>query len=172
MTGRWIVSAMPIAAGFAALLAAAPAPAAPVKATMETQHYRLELDIGANEKMYSKAEADKTKPPSGEIMVSGAMAGMPMNQAMPDGIAPRHLEVHVVSKASGKTVRDAQVSISITDAAGTQITVVPIAAMYGIQEGPEDWHYGNNVMIAPGEYRVLVTANGEQASFEVTLPAM
>jgi hypothetical protein len=105
-------------------------------------------------------------------MVSGAMADMPMNQAMPDGIASRHLEVHVMSKASGKAVRDAQVSISITDAAGTQITMVPVAAMYGIQEGLEDWHYGNNVMIAPGEYRVLVTANGEQASFEVTLPAM
>ena len=40
---------MPIAAGLAAVLASAPAPAAmtPVKATAETRHYRLELDIGA-----------------------------------------------------------------------------------------------------------------------------
>ena len=63
-----------------ALLAAAPLPSAwaattPVQATAETGNYRLELDIGDPEQMFSKADVARLKPTSGEIMVSGQMAG-------------------------------------------------------------------------------------------------
>jgi hypothetical protein len=193
-----------------ALLAAAPLPSAsllsawaattPVQATAEAGNYRLELDIGDPEQMYSKADAARQKPTSGEIMVSGQMAGgtpspgggmkgmpgmAPPSGGMSGGMkgmpgmspaggdaqadpAMRHLELHVRSKSTGKAVRNAKVSITVTDPAGQQITV-PIAVMYGIAEGQEDWHYGNNVRLPPGQYGVQVSAEGKTAHFDVTI---
>jgi hypothetical protein len=46
---------------------------------------------------------------------------------------------------------------------------VPIAVMYGIAEGQEDWHYGNNVRLPPGQYGVQVSADGKAAHFDVTI---
>jgi hypothetical protein len=178
----------------------------PVQATAEAGSYRLELDIGDPEQMYSKADVARLKPTSGEIMVSGQMSGgaggmqgmsgtppssgnmqgMPSKsssgggmQGMPgmssssgDGLqadpATRHLELHVRSKATGKAVRNAKVSIIVVDSAGQQITV-PIAVMYGITEGQEDWHYGNNVRLPAGQYGVQVSANQKTAHFDVTI---
>jgi hypothetical protein len=193
-----------------ALLAAGPFPLGwaammPVQATAETGSYRLELDIGDPEQMLSKADVARLKPTSGEIMVSGQMAGgaagvqgvsgtppsggnmqgmpgmsssgggmqgMPNMSSSSTGIqadpAMRHLELHVRSKATGKAVRNAKVSITVIDSAGQQITV-PIAVMYGISEGQEDWHYGNNVNLPPGPYGVQVSANLKTAHFDVTI---
>ena len=61
-----------------------------------------------------------------------------------------------------------QVYITVIDSAGQQITV-PIAVMYGISEGQEDWHYGNNVHLPPGPYGVQVSANLKAAHFDVTI---
>jgi hypothetical protein len=175
-----VIAAGPFASGRAATMS--------VKATAETGNYRLELDIGDPEQMYSKADVARQKPTSGEIMVSGQMAGampamppssgMPGMPGMPGMSSPggsvqadptmRHLELHVRSKATGKAVRNAKVSITVTDPTGQQITV-PIAVMYGIAEGQEDWHYGNNVRLPPGQYGVQVSANGKTAHFDVTI---
>jgi len=42
-----------------------------VSARAQTAHYRLMLQIGPEEKMYSKADAAKLHPTSGEIMAGG-----------------------------------------------------------------------------------------------------
>jgi hypothetical protein len=94
--------------------------------------------------------------------MSSSSAGIQADPAM------RHLELHVRSKATGKAVRNAKVSIIVTDSAGKQITVA-IAAMYGISEGQEDWHYGNNVRLLPGQYSVQVSANQKTAHFDVAI---
>jgi hypothetical protein len=167
-----------IAAGLMAVAAAVPGgaaamPAMPVTATAETAHYRLVLQIGPEEKMYSKAEAARTHPTSGEIMVSGTMAGMP-GMAAGQGMAmdTRHLEVHVTTRATGKVVTTATCRITVTDDAAGKSQVVPIATMYGVKEGPSDWHYGNNVTMPPGRYTVTVVVNGERAAFHVTIPKL
>jgi hypothetical protein len=97
--------------------------------------------------------------------MSPSGGGTQADQADP---AMRHVELHVRSKATGKAVRNAKVSITVTDPAGQPITV-PIAVMYGITEGQEDWHYGNNVRLAPGQYGVQVSADGKTAHFDVTI---
>jgi hypothetical protein len=192
-----LLAAGPFPLGWAAMM--------PVQATAESGSYRLELDIGDPEQMYSKADMARLKPTSGEIMVSGQMAGgaagvqgvsgtppsgggmqgmpgmsssgggmqgMPNMSSSSAGIqadpAMRHLELHVRSKATGKAVRNAKVSITVIDSAGQQITI-PIAVMYGISEGQEDWHYGNNVHLPPGPYGVQVSANQKTAHFDVTI---
>jgi hypothetical protein len=94
--------------------------------------------------------------------MSSSSAGIQADPAM------RHLELHVRLKATGKAVRNAKVSITVIDSAGQQVTV-PIAVMYGIPEGQEDWHYGNNIHLPPGRYGVQVSANLKAAHFDVTI---
>jgi hypothetical protein len=167
-----------------ALLVAGPFPSGraattPVQATAETGDYRLEPHIGDREQMYSETDAERLKPISGEIMVSGqtaggigdmeGMSGMSPGGSMQTDPAMRHLELHVRSKATGRAVRDVNVGVIIADAAGSQQMVVPIAAIYGISEGQDDWHYGNNIRLLPGHYVVLISANREAARFDVTI---
>jgi hypothetical protein len=141
----------------------------------KTAHYRLTLQIGPTETMYSETEAKAKHPSSGEVMLSGRMAGgmsatghgMPGMTSMPD---MRHIELHAYSLKTGKVVSDARVTIVLTGADGKR-HVQPIARMYGVIEGLEDLHYGNNAMVDPGAYTVDVTINGEPARFSVTIPA-
>jgi len=140
-----------------------------VSARAQTVHYRLMLQAGPQEKMYSKADAAKMHPTSGEIMASGTMAGggMAMGE-MTSGT--RHLEVHVYNKTTGKVVTGAKCIITVTNEATKKSTIMDVAEMYGVKEGPSDWHYGNNVDMPAGSYTVTVVVNGEKAVFHVTIP--
>jgi hypothetical protein len=165
----------------------------PIVAKAETKHYRLELDIGRMERMYTKAEVAKLHPTDGEIMVSGTMAGMPSDggnpmalmgdaksgTTMPMPASPttaadtgwRHLEVHVISMATDKPVQNAKIKITVTNTATKHHEAVPIVVMYDVEEGVADWHYGNNVMLPSGPYHVDVVTNGEKTVFHVSIPA-
>ncbi len=141
-----------------------------LKQEAETKDYRLQLQIGPKEEMFSKAEVAAKHPTSGEVMVRGRMAGMSMGQGM--AMDERHLEVHVVSRATDRVVTNARCSITLTSDSGGKPVKVSPAAMYGIKEGPADWHYGNNVAMPAGAYTILVVVNGERATFHVTIPTM
>ncbi|HKV45136.1 MAG TPA: hypothetical protein VJT32_10755 [bacterium] len=136
----------------------------------QTAHYILVLQIGPEEKMYSKAEAAKLHPASGEVMVGGAMAAMPMAGMSMD---TRHLELHVLSRATGRVVTDARCSITVTGHATAvsagKTSAVPVGTMYGAAAGPADWHYGSNVQMPAGSYTVAAVVNGERATFHVTV---
>lgn len=132
-----------------------------------TQHYNMELDLSGPQKMYSMAQVKAEKLTAGEIMVGGKTMAM---GALPAGKTLYHLELHVRSKATGKPVEGAKVAISIASPALKKPIMVPIAVMYGIKEGMDDWHYGNNVALAPGSYKVMVTANTDRAEFDLTVP--
>jgi hypothetical protein len=141
-----------------------------MKQEAETKNYRLQLQIGPKEEMFSRAEVAAKHPTSGEVMVRGRMAGMSMGQGMAMDV--RHLEVHVVSRATDQVVTNARCRITVTsDSGGKRMKVSP-ASMYGIQEGPADWHYGNNVTMPAGAYTILVEVNGERVTFHVTIPNM
>lgn len=132
-----------------------------------TSHFQLLLLIGPEEKMYSEAEAAKMHPSSGEVMVSGTMGSMPMSGMAMD---MRHLEVHVTDRVTAKVVTNTTCRITITNNTTKKSEAVPVAAMYGVKEGPSDWHFGNNVSMPPGSYTVTVVVNGEQAIFHLTIP--
>ncbi|HXP72729.1 MAG TPA: hypothetical protein VN823_01155 [Stellaceae bacterium] len=144
-----------------------------IKLVHQTQHYRLVLQVGPSETMYTAAEAKAKHPISGEIMLSGKMAGgMPgMDHAMPGMMTMsdlRHVELHVSARDSGKPVTDARVSITLTGD-DKKRRALPIARMYGAVEGLDDLHYGNNMALASGAYTVDAAVNGESARFSVTV---
>jgi hypothetical protein len=150
----------------------------------ETPHYRLELDVGRPEQMYSAAQAARMHPISGEVMVTGTMSGPMPGMSGTSGMSGgqggmgampmdwRHLELHVIDKATGTAVEYAAVRITVTNTATGKRVDVPISQMYGVKEGFADWHYGNNVSMPAGSYTVACEVNGEQATFHVTIPGM
>jgi hypothetical protein len=152
---------------------AAAAELAPIKQEASTAHYRLDLQIGPTEKMFTAAETAARHPAEGEVMVSGKMSmAMPMAMmSTAPGGGTRHLEVHVYSLDKGGVVTNAGVAIALTDTGSKKVENVPVAKMYGIKEGPSDTHYGNNVSLPPGSYSIEVTVNGEKAKFMVAIPA-
>jgi len=137
-----------------------------------TPHYRMVLQIGPAEAMYTATEARVHHPSSGEIMVGGriadGMGGMEHEHAgaaMPDR---RHVELHVFSRTTGRVVAEAHVTIAIAGA-DNKWNSLSIARMYGIETGPDDMHYGNNASLPPGPYRVRASVNGERARFSVSV---
>lgn len=167
--GRWWVSSLLIL--FATALPSA-GETMLITQNGETAHYRVTLQIGPMEKMYSEADAAKMHPTSGEVMVGGAMAMGGMNMTGSMAMDTRHLEVHVMDRATGKVVTTAKCQIMVTNEATKKSEMVPVAMMYGVKEGPSDWHYGNNVSMPPGSYTVAVTIYDESATFHVTIQKM
>lgn len=150
----------------AALLLAAPASAALITRHATTASYKLTLSVGSVEKMYTADELKMKHPTSGEVMVGHAMTMEGMSMDAPN----RHLEVHVVSRATGKVVTNLRPTIMLTDTSAmggmAMSEKVNAMAMQGIGEGIADLHYGDNVKLTAGHvYKVVVTVKGEKATF-------
>lgn len=134
-----------------------------VEQSATTATYALTLEIGPSEKMLTPEEAKTAK--EGEVMVSGEMA-----MTMSGMETTQHLEVFVKDRKSSVMVSDQPVTIKVTNDATKEETVVPVAMMYGLSEGVTDTHFGNNVMLMPGNHTIVVAVGSEQATFMVTIP--
>jgi hypothetical protein len=165
---------LPVAAGLGLLLgsAASQAAMAPIVQDAETQHYQMELTIGPMERMYTEAQAARLKPGDGEVMISGHLAPGSITSSAPTGMGMRHLELQVTNKDDGSPVPKAKVSITLIDSMASAPVVVPVAVMHGVGEDATMLSYGNNVMLSPGHHRVIVTVNGDRATFDVIVPMM
>ena len=165
----------PLIAAVAVLLLATPAARAamePIVQDAETAHYEMELTVGPMEHMYTEAQAARLKPTEGEVMMSGHLAPGSLTSSMPTGMGMRHLELAVTNKDDGSPVPNAKVSITVIDSMDAAPVMVPVAVMHGVDEDATMLHYGNNIMLAPGHHRVIVTVNGDRATFDVTIPMM
>jgi len=130
--------------------------------------YRLTLMIGPREAMYTQAQARRSHPTTGEIMLRGAMmGGMGMGMGMPN----RHLEVHVLDRRTMRPASNPVVSITYqaTSPMMMRPVQVPIAVMVGLNMDMSDIHYGNNVSMPGGAYRVSVHVNQASATYSVRL---
>jgi hypothetical protein len=135
-----------------------------IEQSAKTATYEVALAIGPIEKMLTPEEA-KTAT-EGEVMTGGDMA-----MDMPDMPLTHHVEVSVKDLKSGAVITDKPVTIQVTDDATKQVTNIPIATMYGFDEGVAGTHFGNNVMLSPGNYTIAVTVGDETATFQVAIPA-
>lgn len=156
--------------GLGALLisqAAGPAFAAPgeTEQTQTTAHYKITLTFGATATMLTPDQAAGAK--EGEVMVE--MPGMAMPaMSMTDGGQPinHHLEIAVADKSSGAVIANQIPAITIkNDMTGAIRTLDAVMAMYDVQVGKDDIHFGNNLYLADGTYTITAVVNGETASF-------
>lgn len=161
------------------------AAAAPGAQTVATTDYYMVMGVGGPEQMYTKAQMQSMHPTSGELMVAGTMMGAsPSAQAsggsgsqdMPGmgGSADpstRHVEVMICDQQTGKVITGSMPSMTM-GAMNAAADTIPVAEMQGVDEGPGDTHYGNNVPMTTGdEYTITCTLNGQTATFTVKTPA-
>ncbi len=134
--------------------------------TQSTAHYRITLDIGPVPTMLRPDQVSSAT--EGEVPLS--MPGMPMpTLAMTDQgrLVNRHIEVTVYDKVTGARLRSAMPRITITDRkTGSSRELQAVTAMYDVKEGQGDVHFGDNVHLANGTYRITVSIGGERAVFK------
>ncbi len=136
-------------------------------ASITTNAYRFDLAVNPAETMLMPDMAGTAT--TGELMV--AMPGMPMppmsmtDQGMPIN---HHVEVHIFDKATGAVVKMAPMITLTNEATGATRTLGMgnIMAMYGLDVGQSDFHFGNNMYLPDGTYQVTATLNGETAMFQ------
>ena len=148
-----------------ALSLVATASAATITRSTTTATYKLTLTVGPKEAMYTAAEVKAKNLTSGEVMIDDRMSmdGMSM------GAGNRHLELQIKSRTTSK-VLSLMPKITLTDTNAmsgmAMADKLHVVAMYGIEEGRSDLHYGNNVKLTAGHmYKVVATVKGEKASF-------
>lgn len=139
-----------------------------------TSSYNLSLEVGPLQPMYTPQQQAAQHPKAGEVMFSGQMVmppGMTGMESMAGMSAPNwyHLEVHYYDKTSGYPVKGLDPVVTVTDAATGQTRTLPIVTMQGLNEGVRDFHYGNNVELPKGQYRVTTAANGQTSEFDIAI---
>jgi hypothetical protein len=140
-----------------------------------TNSYNLTLEVGPLQPMYTPAQVSSRHPRAGEVMYTGQMVmppGMAGMESMAGMTAPptwHHLEVHFYDRTTGYPVRGLDPAITITDLGSGQAQTVPIVTMQGLTEGARDFHYGNNVELPTGRYRVTAAARDETGTFDITV---
>ena len=83
-----------------------------------------------------------------------------------------HRVVHVYDRKTDQAITDAKVSLSFeplgrgNKPAGASVDV-PVVNMQAIGQGPKSTHYGNNVVMPPGSYRVTAMVNDQKTVFQV-----
>jgi hypothetical protein len=135
-----------------------------IEQSANTATYEVAFKIGPMEKMLTPEET-KTAT-EGEVMTGGEMA-----MSMPGMPLTHHVEVSVKDLKSGAVITDKPVTIRVTNDATKHAENIPVATMYGLDEGVAGTHFGNNVMLSPGAYTIVVTIGEETATFNVTIPA-
>ena len=134
--------------------------------TQSTAHYRITLDIGPVPTMLRPDHVSGST--EGEVPLS--MPGMSMpTTAMTDQGRPvnRHIEVAVFDKVTGARLRRAMPRITITDRkTGRPRELQAVTATYDVRDGQGDGHFGENIHLIDGTYRITVSVGGERAVFK------
>ncbi len=160
-----LILASSMAVGMAAM---APAHARNVEQSKTVGPYRVELQILPPEPFYTRAVANSQHPADGMLFIGGAVPVQPDSAAHPN----HHLIVQVFDRKTGTAVTNARVTLMYEELGdrgrpvGMAVTV-PVATMQAIGRGPKSTHYGNNVVIGPGTFRVVVVVDGLQTAFTV-----
>ncbi len=164
-----ILAAMAMAAALAVGAGTGPA-AAKIVRTAVTGPYKLELNVLPPEPFHTRKEVDEKHVKHGMLIMGGAP---PVTENAPSH-PNYHLVVHVYDRNTHKAVTGATVSMEVEPLNDKGLVVpghsfrVPVVEMRMIGKGPETTHYGNNVNLRPGtSYRVVVKANGHNATFKI-----
>jgi hypothetical protein len=132
--------------------------------------YRVELHALPAEPFFSKADVAAKQPTEGMEIEGGATPVMLDAASHPN----HHLVVHLFDKKTRQAVTDATVTMHFasldrkSNLGGAPIEV-PVVVMQAIGKGPSSTHYGNNVTMPAGRYKVTVSVNGQTAVFDVTV---
>jgi hypothetical protein len=130
--------------------------AGPVSLSKRDGPYKLVLELLPAEPFLNHTEMQAGKP--GMIWIAGA----PPDRLDAPNDPNHHLIVHVLNAQTGKAIAGAQVRMSYErlGVPGATVHRLPVVEMQKNGHGAASTHYGNNVHLAAGRYRVSVQVNG------------
>jgi hypothetical protein len=164
---RWTLTLATIlvigVSGLRAMPARAGAGGTVVSKSLVAGPYTLTLRVGPPLRLWSPKQASTMHPRDGDIILLSTTATG--STATPN----HHLDLHIALRTLGNVITNVVVAITITTPAGTVVQRVPIATMQGVGKGSSDIHFGNNISLQPGRYRIVVQVKRTTATFDVTL---
>ena len=129
--------------------------------------YTVELHVLPAEPFFTKEDVAAKHVKEGMEIEGGASPVMLDAASHPN----HHLVVHVFDKKTQQAIADATVTMNfaplVKGTANTPVEV-PVVVMQAIGKGPSSTHYGNNVSMPAGPYKITVTVNDQPTDFDVT----
>ncbi len=129
--------------------------------------YTVELHVLPAEPFFTKEDVAAKHVKEGMEIEDGASPVMLDAASHPN----HHLVVHVFDKKTHQAIADATVTMNfaplVKGTANTPVEV-PVVVMRAIGKGPSSTHYGNNVSMPAGPYKITVTVNDQPTDFDVT----
>jgi hypothetical protein len=126
--------------------------------TKDAGRFRVVMAVLPAEPFLTAAQA--AHGGAGMVAVGGALPVDPSAPSHPN----HHLVIHVFDRADGHVLRGGHVTMSFTRLGRTSTrsapVIVPVVEMEAAGKGPPSTHYGNNVFMPAGAYRVAVSING------------
>ncbi len=166
---RWTMAMAAVAMALTLALGAWPAAAKIVRTEMSGP-YKIVLNVLEAEPFYTAAEIKAKHIKMGMLVVGGAAPVAMHGPAHPN----HHLVVHVYDKDNGTARTGAKVTLTVErlDAKGNvegKPIRVPVVEMQMVGKGPISTHYGNNVYLKPGTYRIVAHVDGYDATYKIKL---
>jgi hypothetical protein len=130
--------------------------------------YRVELEVLPPEPFHAAGETQPKE--KGPVMLAvGGAAPVALDSTPPPN---HHLVVHVFNEKTGKVEPNERVVMSLQRLDDTDQPIgnpvrIPVVVMQVVGKGAASTHYGNNVRLLPGAYRVMVNVNGEMLTFTI-----
>ena len=129
---------------------------------------RIELHVLPAEPFFTKNETTTGKVTKGMLIIGGEKPLALNAETHPN----HHLVIHVFNVKTGKANTNAKVkmgfqSLDSTGKALGNLIDVPVVVMQAIGKGAQSTHYGNNVVMADGQYLVSVVVNGKKANLKI-----
>ncbi|HEX6506585.1 MAG TPA: hypothetical protein VF221_03045 [Chloroflexota bacterium] len=155
-----------MALGFVVTASAATTYAGTLREQKVAGPYRLMLVIGPAQNMSEMGSEMTVGGKAATCRTTGK--GMTSSAPMHAPTCNRHVELHVFDAHTNKVLLAARVGITLRDAKNHMAISVPIMEMMA-GSNLRDFHYGNNIHAAPGQYTIKVTVNAVHATFAVKL---
>ncbi len=160
----WVLLGLAVLLGS---LGAGPSFAAPgeTQQTQTTAHYKITLTFGTTATMLTPDQAAGAK--AGEVMIPMAGMAMPAMSTTDQGQPiNHHLEIAVADKTSGAVITNQMPAITLKNNTTSATRTFDAAmAMYDVQVGRDDIHFGGNLYLPDGIYTISAVVNGETATF-------
>jgi hypothetical protein len=128
-----------------------------------TKSYRIVLDVRPVSTMFAPGQVPAgTK--SGDVMYAGSMTSA-------SGPEARNVDIHICSVSDDRVLTNLKPVITLQDMTSGTVQTVPYATMQGVGQGAADFHYGNTMIVKPGDaYMLTVSVDGQSARLDFTEP--
>ena len=134
-----------------------------IEQNVTTQNYLVALQLGPPVRILTGNQTMNAT--GGEALVTRQVSSL-IETNMTNAY---YLQVHIYNITSDTAVTTQNVTLQIVDNMTNQTLTLPVIEMYDLKIGVSDTHFGNNAVLPPGSYTLIVTVENETAKFNINI---